>query len=183
MLLVPDHELERYNHQPMFDAQQIKQIQFFEKIISFGEPSAPFNCAAGQVVEDDNTIPLIYNPIREFLGKSNYLQFLYNITMCETIQYYILDTDNEIALHRDINLFGHRKEDRRITVLTILSEKNEYTGGELSVDINGTGEHQSIEAAAGDMLCFDSHVSWKINPVQSGQLKLLFTCGWGPLQI
>jgi len=186
MLLAPSTELSRF---VIVDnlVDTVDKIRFFEKIIGFQprDPESEFACDLGYLESDMNTNKIVYDPFHSLISTINYEAFLYDIESLEKFMYARLTStaQDHIKPHREIRLSGYRKQDRKITMLSCLSNNNEYEGGELKIDIDGTLQPQIINLKAGQTVFFDSHVTWGIEPVTSGEARFLLNNAWGKSQL
>ena len=182
MLLQPSKELVRFAIAGAFSTDEVDKIRFFEKIIPFRTEDDIFCCNIGEVEADMNTENVLYNKLQHVLSVTNYESFMYNIDTMEKITYVHLTDKNEnhIKAHRETLLEGYRKSDRKITLIAMLSNDNEYQGGEIKIDVRGNLEPETISLKIGEVVFFDSHITWKVDPVTSGEMRLLVTNAWGP---
>lgn len=183
MLLTPSKDLSRFAEVGLYDHDQVKKIIFFEKIAPFYNSEAPYKCRAAPLNSDENTQPLIHGPITGTMSGVNYDHFLYDIDTIEEINMWVLSEGDEIMPHRDVLLHGYRPQDRKITCLVMLSDSSEYEGGTLKIDINGNYQPVEVDLKVGCALYFDSAITWSIDPITSGTMRMLATYAWGKTQL
>ena len=186
MLLNPPGELSRFAIVETFSSEDVDKIRFFEKIVPYARSEDnEYACAMGTLESDLNTNRIVYDPMNHYYSSVNYDSFMYDISTIEKFTYLRLDSKNEdhVKPHREISLNGYRQNDRKITSISWLSNDNEYEGGDLEIDLAGNLEPQKIELQKGHTVFFDAHVTWRITPVTSGELRCLVSNGWGKIQI
>ena len=84
----------------------------------------------------------------------------------ETLQIAIYRESQHYKWHTDSALLTRDPNIRKITVICMLSNKEEYTGGIL--ELEGTGEMQMNR---GDIIAFPSFIPHRVTPVTSGIRK------------
>jgi PKHD-type hydroxylase len=84
----------------------------------------------------------------------------------ETLQIAIYRENQHYKWHTDSALLTRDPNIRKITVICMLSNKEEYTGGIL--ELEGTGEMQMNK---GDIIAFPSFIPHRVTPVTSGIRK------------
>jgi len=186
--LVPPHFLSHFGvMKSVFDDEEIDRIKFYEKILDFtpaatvGQKVDPEthdpdvhdyrNNKVGYMTVDQNT-EWLWSKIAHITGKANYDLFLYDIEFLETINYLIYEEGNEYKEHRDCSSYGYRKYDRKISGIVMLSDSDEYEGGELEINISATS-FEKTELQKGDVAFFDSWFTHRVNPVTKGTRRTL----------
>lgn len=184
MLLNPSQDPSRFAQIEAFNEEDVKKVRFFERISGGNKEEVAYtSCTVMTIQQDQNTDQVVYSRMNGLMSLVNYDHFIYDIESLEPCRFMIFSETDSYEPHRDINLTGYRPVDRRITCITMLSNADEYTGGEIWIDINGNYEPIKVELKAGEALYFDSHVTWEIKPIESGELRIMTTYGWGQLQI
>ena len=86
------------------------------------------------------------------------------------IQYTVYDKNDHFDWHRDGT--WNMEEDiarRKLSVSLLLSEPDEYEGGELEFEEEQTDEITSLKPPAGTAIVFPSWVKHRVAPIKSGQ--------------
>ena len=95
----------------------------------------------------------------------------------DNIQYTVYhgSDDGYYGWHRDSSLFGYVPMDRKISGIIMLSDRSDYEGGELLVDVAGGDQDRAIEIGLkkGDVFIFDSSMHHCVKPVTEGIRKTL----------
>ena len=192
--LVPSGPMYRWCvYEKVFSEEEVDRIKFFKKILNFDqakivsdnpENTNVRNCLSATIPVDDNT-SFIYEKIANTVGGANYDFFLYDITSMEMLQYLLYESpDGHYCVHRDALHAGYRPEDRKISFILMLSDPEEYEGGEIYLDRNLGPEEMKINTLnKGDMIFFDSNKPHEVTPVTSGQREVIVSWVWGPTQL
>lgn len=190
--LAPPYELPHFGvMEKVFDEEEVDRIRFYEKILDFKDATivgqengeADDNqtarvCQNASIPQDDNTMWL-WHKIANLSAKANYDLFLYNISFIEDLSYTVyVGTDNgHYVQHRDTSLFGYRQYDRKISGILMLSDPDEYEGGELKIDLHGGAEKKDWmnidKPNKGDLIWFDSQMIHCVEPVTSGKRQVV----------
>ena len=192
---LPSIPIERHGSlKAVFNDEEIERIQFFEKILKFSEANvgngqdqrndpAIRQCETAFMHVDQNT-EWLWQKIASFVGKANYELFLYDIQFIQSIQYTIYNSSDEdngdfYTWHRDDSLTGYAETDRVISGSILLSDPDDFEGGDFEIDIAGNMNPQKLVLEKGDIFFFDSSMSHRVTPVTSGQRKTLvfWVCG------
>lgn len=106
-----------------------------------------------------------------------------NHSICSnTMQYLIYNTGDYVLQHNDTMSVIHtnnHKINRKVSVTVMLSDEGEYTGGEFVFDKN-VQVPQNEFRGKGTVAIFTSHSKHWVNPILSGQRKVLFAFVTGP---
>jgi len=198
--LTPGHNLQRFGvYENVFDEDEINKIRFFKKIINFESGETYSERSEGKKVPDstdkvrdckvaslhrEQNTNIVYEKIGHLVGRANYDHFLYPIIGMEDIQYVIYDgPGTKYDPHTDVLLQGYRPKDRRISGIVMLSDPEDYEGGELTIDLDGNGHLYPIELKKGAVVFFDSHMLHQVTPLISGNRETLVFWVWGDSQI
>ena len=186
--LVPPHLLPHFGvMKSVFEDEELDRIKFFEKILDFqpamtlGQTHDPENNdpevhdyrnnKVGYMTVDQNT-EWLWQKISHLIAKANYDLFLYDIEFIEAINYLIYEEGNEYKEHRDCTPLGYRKYDRKISGIVMLSDPDEYEGGDLEVNI-AANTFEKVEMQKGDVAFFDSWFTHRVNPITKGTRRTL----------
>ena len=88
------------------------------------------------------------------------------------------EDDGFIGWHSDVTIPHRNYSDRKLTCVTMLSDKSEYEGGTLKLQYG----HEPIELTLekGQAIMFPSYILHKVEPVTSGMRRTLVTWAHGP---
>lgn len=175
---------------PRFSKEEIEQILFLEKVMTFkngevGDNSAVQenirNCKLSWIALNEST-EWIYNKIGFHAGEANYDLFNYDITALEALQYtkYIGSDSSHYTWHFDI-MGNYSNMVRKFTGVLMLSDPSEYDGGNLKVIINGDVTcPNNIRLNKGEIAWFDSTFPHTVEPVTSGCRRCIVIWALGP---
>lgn len=127
---------------------------------------------------DTQDLDWLYNKLEDLIAQANYDLFLYDIDMIEGPVYLIYngnpdaEEQGRYRPHRD-KFSVHTHINRLITGIIMLSDKSEYTGGELYVDKHGNYDPEKVELNKGDMVLFNSYCTHHVTNVETGTRKVL----------
>lgn len=175
-----------------------------EEMQSITELSLTYPCTPGVITSEFKTnvvdhdirsvslTSLPYEKITEWLwmkvgdliAQVNYDLFLYDVEYIQQIDYvqYNAVDNGHYSTHRDTHS-GYCPFNRMISGVVMLSDTDEYTGGELSIDKTGTGDFETVTLNKGDAVFFSSYFSHKVLPVLSGTRKVLVFWALGKTQL
>ena len=176
---------------------EIQNLSDLESKIEFqsGDVGRPFNSKKSgyRVVQQaglsyNNDLVWLYDKLEYKIAEANYDLFLYDTEHLEGPVYLIYngsddpDLQGKYDVHRDTFSCNWRYH-RLITGIIMLSDRSEYTGGDLYVDVNGHSDFKQVDLQKGDMVLFNSFCSHYVSNVESGTRKALvfWVCGKGPL--
>jgi PKHD-type hydroxylase len=185
--LIPSHHLDRHGKlEKVFSDEEIERITFFERILKLDDAMI----GDGAVVEEtritktgwipiDQNTQFLYEKLAHIVGTINYDHFLYDIEWMENIQFTVYNGSEEggghYNWHRDSGLNGYAPYERKISGIIMLTDSDEYEGGELLVDVMGGNQDNalSVELNKGDLFFFDSSCHHIVKPVTKGTRKTL----------
>lgn len=187
--LSPPYDLPHFGvMEKVFDDEEIDRIRFYEKILEFksattvdqkeGETQEARIAEIASLPHDENT-SWCWEKISHLTAKANYDLFLYDIEFLEDLNYtvYVGENHGQYVQHRDTSLFGYRKYDRKISGILMLSDPEEYEGGQLKIDIQGgqidKERWQPVDLKKGDLVFFDSQFIHCVEPVTSGKRQVI----------
>lgn len=198
--LLPTRYLPHYGiMKKCFNEEELDRILFYEKILEF-QPARTLKdldedkadqtyriCDMGHMPVDQNT-EWLWQRLAELTAKANYDLFLYDIDFLESISFivYYGSQGGKYDPHRDTSLHGYRQKDRKISGIVMLSDPDDYEGGKLKIDVEGSLNPESfadVELEKGDIVFFDSNFSHFVEPVTKGIRKVLVFWAWGDYKI
>ena len=140
-----------------------------------------FRVVEEALLEDSPDMEWLYSKLKDLIAQANYDLFLYDIDMMEGPVYLIYngnpDTEEQGKYnpHRD-KFPVHTHINRLITGIIMLSDRSDYTGGELYVDRHGNYNPEKVDLNKGDMVLFNSYCTHHVTNVETGTRKVL--CFW-----
>lgn len=186
--IIPTRELPHFGvMEGVFGQEEVSRIKFFEKVLDFEDGKTVDDrnadgkaartsrvCQTAHFSVDDNT-QWLWEKVAQMSGNANYDLFLYKLTHIETLQYTIYEGSEEgkYDWHRDGILYSYCPHGRKITGIIMLSDPDEYEGGDLELDVDGTLNPISMRLNKGDCVFFDALMSHRVTPVTSGRRDTL----------
>lgn len=115
-------------------------------------------------------------------SRINYDKFQMDLTRFDGFQYSKYAVDGHYGWHSDTIIAPpHPELHRKISFSVMLTEPEEYEGGELLICHAGNIEKPaSLKRSKGDVIAFYSHLSHKVAPVTKGERVSLVTWAMGP---
>lgn len=123
----------------------------------------------------------IFQRINSVVGKVNFDKFQLDLDVFDGLQYSKYEPDGHYDWHVDTITEPPDGLFRKLSVAIMLSDPDEYAGGDLMVSSNGNNEKcEKLRLAKGSMVVFYSHLPHKVAPVESGLRISLVTWLKGP---
>lgn len=137
-----------------------------------------------QWLEPNPSTEWLFNKLSDLIPKVNYDFFMHCITQMEHLQYTIYEKDQHYDWHIDSWDDQIIPMTRKISYSVLLSNPDEYEGGELEIVPFGMF-HKSIlvKPKAGSVVFFDSLFPHKVHPVKNGTRKTLVSWVMGPVNV
>jgi PKHD-type hydroxylase len=175
-----------------FSEEEIEKIIFLEQLQSFergrvGDSEAPAddtirNSDVAWIHHDQNS-DWLFERIAGITSIVNYDHFMYNIDGIEAFQYTRYKPSQHYTWHWDKD-FGWAKFERKISLSVLLSDPEEYEGGEFEICNNGNLDMlTSVKPKKGDILFFASWMPHRVKPVISGERKSLVAWVMGEREV
>lgn len=195
--LTPSRPIEKSGSIPAaFSDEEVERILFFEKILKFDPASTgipgPFSGTETNTevrssriafLHIDQNIEWLWQKVAHIVSVINYDLFLQDIEFIEGLQFTIYEgsESDHYTWHADATANAYRARDRVISGTIMLSDRDEYEGGEFQIDINANMQPMTVEMNKGDIFIFDSQRTHCVTPVTSGTRKTLvfWVCGKG----
>lgn len=166
-----------------FTSEEIDKIIDLEKLQTFekGKVGTDRNEAAPVDIRDsditwihqDNHSFWLFERMAAIASRVNYDHFMYNIDGIDALQYTIYKPGGHYTWHWDKD-FGFQNWERKISMVVVLSDPEDYEGGELEVVNTGDiTQPVSFKPNKGDVVCFSSWMPHRVKPVISGTRKSL----------
>lgn len=128
---------------------------------------------------DENT-DWLYQKLSQIIGIANKDHFLYDVNDFGPVQYTKYKVDGHYTWHWDV-FFGFQLAQRKISVVVMLNDPDDYEGGDFQICTNGNlDEIQNIRPLKGDALFFASWMPHRVAPVTAGERNTLVTWVTGP---
>ena len=167
-----------------FSEDELEKILFLENLQSFEKGKVGTQSVKTlDTVRDsdiswiipDNNSEWLFSRLSSIISTINYDHFMYHISGIESIQYTKYKHDQHYNWHWD-DSFEWRPYVRKISMVMMLTDPEEYEGGELEVCNTGNFENtQKLKPKRGDIVFFSSWMPHKVHPVISGERKTLVT--------
>lgn len=171
-----------------FSAEELEKILFFENLQSFEKGQAGNrNIKTLNTVRDadiswikpDDSSEWLFSRLVSITSMVNYDHFMYDIDGIEPIQYTKYKRDQHYTWHWD-TFFEWKQSVRKISMVMMLTDPEEYEGGELEICNTGNFENtQKLKPKKGDIVFFSSWMPHKVHPVISGERKTLVSWAMG----
>jgi PKHD-type hydroxylase len=166
-----------------FSEDEIAKIRFLEKIIKFGDgavvgskgsntSSKERDCKVSFLTVDEHT-DWIYQKMAAHVSRVNYDKFMENIRHIAPIQYTIYKKEQHYNWHHDV--INHWSPyTRKISGVLMLSDPDEYEGGDLEIIVNGNpNEPEIVKLKKGEIVWFCPTFPHKVHPVTKGTRRTL----------
>lgn len=125
-------------------------------------------------INPDRYADWLFAKFANLTSQVNQDHFLYDIEMIENFQYTVYKNKNDhYSWHVDVMPNYHPME-RKISASVLLSDPEEYEGGELDLIPNGSIEnYMTFKPKKGDVVFFASWMPHRVRPVTKGIRKSL----------
>lgn len=184
-------ELQCYAHMNQaFTEEEVEKIREIEELQTFqkGTVSGKLKGDALKKARDsdvffmnhDDNTDWLYQKMSYLIAQANKDHFLYNVDDFGPMQYTKYQKDGHYCWHWDV-FFGWQKNTRKISVVVMLNDPEDYEGGEFEIVTNGNlDEIKQLKPLKGDVLFFASWMPHRVLPVTSGERNTLVTWVTGP---
>lgn len=126
-------------------------------------------------LEPEEKTKWLFDKFGFLLGEVNHDVFMYDIDGFENFQYTKYSESQHYNWHIDYN-WQFAKWKRKISATVMLSDPNEYTGGEFEIVNNGNIEDiKSFKPNKGDIIFFASWMPHRVKPITTGIRRSLVT--------
>lgn len=108
--------------------------------------------------------------------------FQFDLDMLSTLQIttYCAKDEGHYDWHVDSPLEAHSVHHRKLSIVMLLSPKENFEGGDLLLRAGGKEYNLSKKMERGTMIAFPSHLEHKVNPITKGERRVLVTWVTGP---
>jgi PKHD-type hydroxylase len=164
-----------------FTKEEVDQVIFLEKLTQFEKGYIGGKKTVNEIVRDSDISWLhpsaendwIFQRLGQIASKVNYDHFLYDVEGVEALQYTKYAIDQHYSWHWDV-AFGWENYQRKISLIMMLSDPEDYEGGEFEICVNGNlDDIKSYKMKRGDIMFFASWMPHRVKPVLSGERKTL----------
>jgi len=165
-----------------FTVDEVDKILYMESLQNFGKGTVGSeNVVAKKEVRDseiawihpDQHSHWLFERLAAITSTINHQQFMYDIKGVELLQYTKYNINQHYTWHWDVE-FGWQNFQRKISATMMLSDPDEYEGGELEICNNGNFEDTKVvKPKKGDIVFFASWMPHRVKPVISGERKSL----------
>lgn len=133
-------------------------------------------------IEPNDDTTWIFDRLAELVAKVNYDKFQLDLTRFDGFQFSVYNPDQHYTWHVDTQALP--REDgsfRKLSMSLMLSNPDEYEGGELGIADAGSTEHPKLfKHNKGTVIFFYSFVPHIVQPVTEGKRMALVTWAMGP---
>lgn len=175
-----------------FDNDEIEKIQFLEQLQQFGpgmvgvdkEAAPPKDVRDSEIawIHPDEHSYWVFERLGGITSRVNYDHFMYNIRGIEALQYTKYGLNQHYNWHWDVG-FGWENYQRKISMTVMLSDPDDYEGGEFEICNNGDLNNLvKFKPEKGDIVFFASWMPHRVNTVTSGERKSLVAWVMGERQ-
>jgi PKHD-type hydroxylase len=175
-----------------FTPEEIERITFLEAHMDFqsGAVGSGGGKPARKEVRDsdigwlhpDNNTNWIFERFSGVISRANYDHFMYDIEGLEALQYTKYGLNQHYTWHWDL-AFGWENYQRKISVVMLLDDPEDYEGGEFEICNNGNlDDIKSLKPKKGDIILFASWMPHRVKPVLSGRRRSIVSWVMGKRQ-
>lgn len=165
------------------DIEQIKKIeelQTFQAGTTGTQLKKEIRDSDVSFITRDQHSEWLYNKISSMIGTVNRDHFLYNVDGFQPIQYTKYKLDQHYTWHWDVH-FGYETDQRKISMVTVLNDPDDYEGGEFEICTNGNiANPRSFKPEKGDAVFFASWMPHRVKSVTKGERNSLVVWATGP---
>jgi PKHD-type hydroxylase len=174
-----------------FNAEEVEKIREIEELQTFQQGTVGGGTLSQEAIKkardssvffmnhDENT-NWLYQKMGSLIGTANKDHFMYDVDDFGPMQYTKYELNGHYTWHWDV-FFGYQTKQRKISVVVMLNEPEDYEGGDFQICINGNlDEIKTIRPKKGDALFFASWMPHRVTSVTSGERNTLVTWVTGP---
>jgi PKHD-type hydroxylase len=173
-----------------FSEEEVEKIREIEALQTFGKATVGSKLEGDGLKKvrdtdiffmyhDENT-DWLFQKISNMIGTANKDHFLYDVDDFGPMQYTKYQIDGHYTWHWDV-YFGFQKAQRKISIVIMLNDPEDYEGGELEVCHTGDFDRLAkLKPNKGDAIFFASWMPHRVLPVTSGERNTLVTWVTGP---
>jgi PKHD-type hydroxylase len=179
------HMIQAFNAEEVEKIREIEELQTFQQGVigggtkSLKEMKKDRDSSVFFMNHDENT-NWLYQKMGSLIGTANKDHFMYNVDDFGPMQYTKYELNGHYTWHWDV-FFGYQTNQRKISVVVMLNDPEDYEGGDFQICINGNlDEIQTIRPNKGDALFFASWMPHRVTSVTSGERNTLVTWVTGP---
>jgi len=167
-----------------FTPEEVEQIVFLENLQNFEKGSVGGEGVNSRVelesrnsdiswIHQDSNSQWIFDRFSYCVSTVNHHHFMYDIDGYDAFQYTKYGEGQYYNWHLDVH-FDYLNWERKISAVIMLSDPDEYRGGELEIIANGNPEKSlKLKPEKGDIVFFASWMPHRVVPVISGVRKTL----------
>jgi len=168
-----------------FTPEEVDKILYLESLQNFGKgvvgdqnalPDKHIRDSEVAFIRPDQHSQWVFERLGQITSAVNHQQFMYDIEGVESLQYTKYQIDQHYTWHWDVE-FGWQNYQRKISFVMMLTEPDEYEGGEFEICVNGNFDDTKLmKPKKGDVIFFASWMPHRVKSVTSGERKSLV--GW-----
>lgn len=172
-----------------FTPEEIARITFLEAHMNFQNGKVGGDSDRKEVrdsdigwLHPDQNTNWIFDRFGGVISRANHDHFMYDIEGLEALQYTKYGLDQHYTWHWDLS-FGWENYQRKISVVMLLDDPEDYEGGEFEICNNGNlDDIKSLKPNKGDILLFASWMPHRVKPVISGSRRSIVSWVMGRRQ-
>lgn len=131
-------------------------------------------------IEPNDKTYWIFDRMNEVLAYINHQHFQMDLTRFDGFQYSKYKINGHYKRHVDVSYNSNDSLYRKLSMSVLLTDPEEYEGGELVLDVGGNMEEATrVKPKKGEMVIFYSHIPHLVEPVTSGKRLALVTWALG----
>lgn len=131
-------------------------------------------------IQPDQKNAWLFQRIEECLGYLNFVHFQKQLEIFDAFQYAKYKEGGHYKYHMDTIAAPKNGLYRKLSVVVMLSDPEEYEGGAFAIIVGGNIEEPlRIKLKKGQMLVFESHLIHMVEPVTKGTRRTLVTWALG----
>lgn len=166
-----------------FSEDEVDKIVFLEKVLKFNKGTVGSITNVDEKARDSKVafLPIdaktdwIWQRFAGIVPKVNYDLFLKDVECIQSLQYTIYTHRDKQFYDWHVDAFPHYEDmSRKISGVMLLSDPEEYEGGEFEIVNTPNPEHTSkFKPKKGDIVFFSSTMPHKVHPVTKGTRRSL----------
>lgn len=167
----------------VFDEDEVNKIIDLEDLQKFqkgfvgtssaGRIDSEYRDSEIMWIQHDESADWLFQKFGHLVSCVNTDHFMYEINHFDAFQYTVYDKNGHYDWHIDMSTESYNFE-RKISASILLSDPDEYEGGEFNIIPNGMVDNPIvIKPNKGDVIFFASWMPHKVSPVTSGVRKSL----------
>jgi PKHD-type hydroxylase len=173
-----------------FTPEEIARITFLEAHMDFENGTVGGRKSSHKEIRDsdvawlhpDHNTDWIFQRFSGVISQANRDHFMYDVEGLDALQYTKYGLDQHYTWHWDV-AFGWENYQRKISLVMLLDDPEDYEGGEFEICNNGNlDDIKSLKPNKGDILLFASWMPHRVKAVTSGSRRSVVSWVMGKRQ-